>query len=106
MGDWAFWSIVVIPPTGQFAELDSDDLPRWFLESLGIFPPEPAVPLSELGLFFSIEFPPGSREVTLMIPIDQDGKPEPLEGVALRLESFGDPVVPRSIDLTGLVPAH
>lgn len=101
-----FWSIPVIPANGRFAEFDSDDLPRWFLESLGIVPPEPAVPLSELGLFFSIEFAPGTREATLTIPIDDDAVPERLEGVALRLESFGDPVIPRPIELTGLVPAH
>jgi hypothetical protein len=69
-------------------------------------PPVPAAPLADLGIFFAIEFPPGAREATVTIPIDPDGKSEPLEGVALRLEGFGDPVVPRPIELTGLVPAH
>jgi hypothetical protein len=106
MASSAFWSLQLVAPGGRFAELDSNDLPRSFLESVGITPPDPAVPLSELGIFFSIEFAPGTRETTLTIPIDPDGAPEPREGVALRLAGFGDPVIPRPINLTGLVPAH
>jgi hypothetical protein len=106
LADTAFWSIQVVSSSGPFAELDSDDLPRWFLESYGIEPPIPAVPLSELGLFFSIEFAPGSREATVAIPIEQDGQSEPDEGLRLRLEGFDDPIVPVPIELTGVVPAH
>jgi len=106
MASNAFWSIRLVAPGARFAELDSDDLPRSFLESLGITPPDPAVPLSELGIFFSIELARGTRETTLTIPIDPDGAPEPRKGVALRLEGFGDPVVPHPINLTGRVPAH
>jgi len=106
MVNGGFWSIQMTDANGGFAELDSDDLPRSFLESFGIIPPEPAVPLSLLGLFFSIEFAPGTREATLTIPIAPDGRREPVEGVALLLSSFEDPVVPLPIELTGLVPAH
>lgn len=106
MASSGFWPIQLVAAGDRFGELDSEDLPQWFLESLGITPPDPAVPLSELGLFFGIEFAPGTRETTLTIPIDPDGAPEPREGVALRLEGFGDPVIPRPINLTGLVPAH
>jgi hypothetical protein len=106
MGDSVFWSIEVIAPTAQFIELDSDDLPRSFLLDRGIDPPDPALPLSQLGLFFGIEFAAGEREKTVTIPIDRDGISEPLEGVMLRLDGFGDPVVPRPIELKGLVPAN
>jgi hypothetical protein len=102
----AFWSLSLLRPDGSFAELDSDDVPRSFLELHGIEPPSPAVPLSELGLFFGIEFARGTREATVTIPIARDGRAEPLEGVTLRLEGFEDPVVPHPIDITGFVPAH
>jgi hypothetical protein len=107
MGDFAFYPLQVVPPTGGFAELDSDDVPRSFLEQFGIVePPDPAVPLSQLGLFFGLEFEAGVQERTLTIPIARDGIAEPLEGVSLLLESPGDPVVPRPIAITGLVPAN
>jgi hypothetical protein len=106
MGDFAFYSIQMISPTGPFAELDSDDVPRSFLEQFGIEPPVPAVPLSQLGLFLGLEFETGAREKTLTIPIARDEIAEPLEGVSLLLESSGDPVVPSPIELTGLVPAN
>ena len=106
MANSGFWFIQLVAPGGRFAELDSNDLPGSFLESVGITPPDPAVPLSELGIFLAIEVAPGTRETTLTIPIDPDGAPEPREGVALRLQGFGDPVIPRPINLTGLVPAH
>ena len=102
----AFWSLSLLAPEGAFRELDSDDVPRSFLELHGIEPPNPAVPLSELGLFFGIEFARGTREATVTIPIARDGRTEPLEGVTLRLEGFDDPVVPEPIDITGFVPAN
>jgi hypothetical protein len=101
-----FWSLSLLAPDGSFAELDSDDVPRSFLELHGIEPPSPAVPLSELGLFFGIEFARGTREATVTIPIARDGRAEPPEGVMLRLEGFDDPVVPEPIDITGFVPAN
>jgi len=58
-----------------------------------------------LGIFLSIEFQPGQRVATVSIPIAADGVAEPKEGVALVLDGFGDPVVPRPIKLEGLVPA-
>jgi hypothetical protein len=101
-----FWSIQMVSPDDRFTELDSDDVPRWFLEFYGITPPDPAVPLSELGIFLSLEVAAGATEATLTVPIESDDKAEPLEGIALRLESSGDPVVPTPIELTGLVAAH
>ena len=75
-------------------------LPREF----GIEPPDPAVPLSELGIFLDLEFPPGGIDATLSLPIAADGVTEPAEGVVLLLDGFGDPVVPVPIELTGEVP--
>jgi hypothetical protein len=103
LANGGFWSIELMPAAGSFPELDTDDVPASFLEQFGIFPPDPAVPLSELGLFFSIEFLPGEQVATLTIPIAADGMGEPSEGVALLLDGFGDPVVPQPIELTGLV---
>ena len=59
LANGAFWSIQFLPAAGRFPELDSDDVPASFLENFGIVPPDPAVPLSELGLFLDIEFAPG-----------------------------------------------
>ena len=67
-------------------------------------PPDPAVPVSELGLFLGIEFAPGADVATLTLPIAADGVAEPEEGVVIVLEGFGDPVVPEPIELTGVVP--
>lgn len=106
MANSGFWSVQLVAADGRFTELDSDDVPRSFLESQGIVPPVPAIPLSNLGIFLGIEFPAGTRETTLTIPIDPDGKSEPREGLALRLDGFGDPVVPRPINLMGFVPAN
>jgi hypothetical protein len=106
MANDVFWSVQVVAPEGRFPELDTDDVPPSFLEQYGIIPPDPAVPLSELGIWFGIEFAPGTREATLTIPIVEDGISEPKEGVALVLDGFDDPVVPVPIELTGLVPAH
>jgi hypothetical protein len=106
MAGSAFWSVQLVAADGRFTELDSDDVPGWFLASYGIDPPVPAVPLADLGIFLSVEFAPGTRETTLAIPIDMDSTSEPREGVALRLEAFEDPVVPRSINLAGFVSAH
>jgi hypothetical protein len=94
-----------LPPEGQFAELDSDDVPASFLEAYGIVPPSPAVPLSQLGIFLGIEFAPGEQVKTLTLPIAADAVQELAEGVALLLNAFGDPVVPQPIELTGMVPA-
>ncbi len=104
LADSAFWSIQFLPAAGRFPELDTDDVPASYLEHFGIVPPDPAVPLSELGLFLGIEFAPGATEVTVSIPIAVDGLAEPTEGVALLLDGFGDPVVPLPIELTGEVP--
>jgi hypothetical protein len=98
-----FWSLQLMPAEGRFPELDTDDVPASFLEAFGIDPPVPAVPLSELGIFLGIEFEPGDRVATLTIPIAADGVEEPGEGVVLLLDGSGDPVVPRPIELTGLV---
>ena len=106
MANDAFWSIQVVGPQGGLSELDSNDVPPSFLEQYGITPPDPAVPLSELGIWFGIEFAPGATEATLSIPIADDGVSEGAERVALRLEGFDDPVVPLPIRLTGSVPAN
>ena len=103
MANWAFWSVQVVPAGGRFAELDTDDVEPAFLEQFGIIPPEPAVPLSELGLSLGIEFQPGDTAMTVAIPIRSDGIAEPAEGVVLRLEGFDDPVVPRPIEVTGVI---
>ena len=92
----------LLPSGGRFAELDTDDVPASFLEMFGIVPPDPAVPMSDAGIFLAIEFPPGEKAVTLTIPIATDGVAEPNEGVALLLDGFGDPVIPQPIELTGL----
>jgi len=105
LANGAFWSIQFLPAAGRFPELDTDDVPVLFLEQYGIVPPDPAVPLSELGLFLGIEFAPGATEVTVSIPTAVDGRAEPTEGIALLLDGFGDPVVPLPIELTGEVPA-
>jgi len=64
----------------------------------------PAVPLSQLGIFLSVEFAPGAQVATVSLPIGRDGVGEGSERVALHLDGFGDPVVPVPIDLTGRVP--
>jgi hypothetical protein len=99
-----FWSIDFLPPAGSARELDSDDVPASFLEQFGIIPPVPAVPLSQLGIFLSVEFAPGAQVATVSLPVAADGVAEGSERVALRLDGFGDPVVPVPIDLTGRVP--
>jgi hypothetical protein len=105
MANGGFWSIEFMPAAGRFPELDTNDVPASFLEQFGILPPDPAVALSILGIFLSIEFLPGERVATLSIPIAADGVAEPKEGVAMVLDGFGDPVVPRPIKLEGSVPA-
>ncbi len=104
LANGAFWTIQFLPAAGRFPELDSDDVPASFLENFGIEPPDPAVPLSELGLFLDLEFPPGVDTATLSLPVAADGVVEPAEGVVLLLDGFGDPVVPVPIELTGEVP--
>jgi len=106
MANSAFYTLELLPPKGSLTELDTDDLPRSFLEQLGLEPPKPAIALSQLGILFGIEFAAGDRETTLTIPIDNDGRPESAEGIALRLDGFGDPVVPRAINVLGVVPAN
>jgi hypothetical protein len=107
MLNWAGWIVLPVSPGSRFAEIDSDDLPREFLEQFGIFPPpDPALPFSQLGIYPFIEFAPGETEVTLSLPIAADDLHESAEGVALVLEGFDDPVVPVPIEITGLVPAH
>ena len=103
MANGGFWSLQFVPPEGRFPELDTDDVPASFLDAFGIIPPDPAVPLSQLGIFLGIEFLPGDRVATLTIPTAVDAVEEPEEGVALLLDGFGDPVVPNPIELTGLV---
>ena len=105
MANWAFWSVQILPAGGRFPELDTDDVDPAFLEQFGIVPPDPAVPLSELGLSLGVEFQPGETAVTVTIPIEADGVAEPAEGVVLLLEGFEDPVVPQPIETTGRVTA-
>ena len=99
-----FWSIEFMPPAGGLTELNSNDVPAEFLEQFGIIPPDPAIPLSQLGIFLSVEFAPGAQVATVSLPIAADGITEGSERVALHLDGFGDPVVPVPIDLTGRVP--
>ena len=105
MANGGFWSIEFVPAAGRFPELDTNDVPASFLEQFGAIPPDPAVPLSSLEVFLWIEFLPGERVATLSIPIAADGLAEAEEGVALVLDGFGDPVVPKPITLEGFVPA-
>lgn len=98
-----FWTLEMRSPHGRFNELDSDDVPVSFLESRGIIPPVPAVPLSQLGLFFGLEFEAGQQLATITIPTAPDATAEPREGVVLVLDGFGDPVVPQPIEITGAV---
>ncbi len=102
--DGAFWSIEFQPAAGRFQELDSDDVPASYLRNQGFEPPDPAVPLSELGIWLSLEFAPGATEASVSLPIAADGVTEPAEGAVLLLDGFGDPVVPEPIELTGTVP--
>ena len=106
MANWAFWSAQLVPAGGRFAELDTDDVDPAFLEQFGIVPPDPAVPLFELGLWLGLEFEPGVTAVKISIPVRADGRAESPEGVVLLVDGFGDPVVPQPIEATGLVPAH
>jgi len=106
MANWAFWSVQILPAGSRFQELDTDDVHPSFLEQFGITPPEPAVPLSDLGLSFGLEFEPGDTAMTVSIPTRADGRAEPAQGVVLLLDGFGDPVVPQPIEMTGVVPAH
>lgn len=106
LAGWAFWQVGLVPVSAGLRELDTDDVPASFLADYGITPPVPAVPLSQLGLAFGLEFAEGEQEKTITIPIAADGVAEGAEGVALKLDSFGDPIVPASIDLTGTVPAN
>jgi hypothetical protein len=69
-------------------------------------PPDPAIPLSQLGLSPGLEFEPGTTAVTFEIPIRADARAEPFEGVVLLLDAAGDPVVPQPIEATGAVPAN
>ena len=106
LASWAFWSVQFLPAGSRFAELDTDDVDAAFLEPFGITPPDPAVPLSDLGLSLGVEFEPGVTAVTVSIPVRRDGRGEPAEGVALLLDGFDDPVVPQPIEVTGFVAAH
>jgi len=106
MANWAFWSVQILPAAGRFPELDTDDVHPSFLEQFGITPPDPAVPLSDLGLSLGVEFQPGDIAVSVSIPIRADGGAEPAEGVVMLLDGFGDPVVPKPIEVTGVVLAH
>ena len=105
MANWAFWSVQILAAGGRFPELDTDDVDPAFLDQFGIVPPDPAVPLSELGLSLGVEFQPGETAVTVTIPTRSDGVAEPTEGVVLLLEGFEDPVVPQPIETTGRVTA-
>ena len=105
LANGGFWSVEFRPAGGRFRELDTDDVPASFLENFGIEPPDPAVPLSELGIFPSIEFAPGADVATVTIPVAEDSRNEAAEGVVLLLDGFGDPIVPRPIELTGVVQA-
>ena len=106
MANWAFWSVQLVPAGGRFVELDTDDVEPAFLEQFGIVPPDPAIPLSELGLSLGLEFEPGITALSVSIPIRADASHEALEGVVLVVDGFGDPVVPTPIEATGVVPAH
>jgi hypothetical protein len=105
LANGAFWSVELRPAAGRFPELDTDDVPASFLESIGIEPPAPAVPLSQIGIFLSVEFAPGADVATVTIPVAEDSKNEAAEGVVLVLDGFDDPIVPRPIELTGVVQA-
>jgi hypothetical protein len=105
LANWAFWSVQILPAGGRFPELDTDDVDPAFLEQFGITPPDPAVPLSELGLWLGLEFQPGDTARTVTIPTRTDGIAEPAEGVVLLLDGFEDPVVPQPIEMTGRVAA-
>ena len=100
-----FWTVIPVAPDGRFPELDTDDLPAEWFEQFGVFRPDPAMPLSEAGLFLWIQFAPGQTETTLTLPIGADAQAEPAEGVVLVLERFDDPVVPEPIELVGTVPS-
>jgi hypothetical protein len=101
-----FWSLLLQPPGSRFPELDSNDVPASFLDTYGIVPPAPPVPLSDLGIFLYVEFLPGATTATATLPVAIDDLAEPAEGIVLLLDGFGDPVVPLPIELTGTVPGN
>ncbi|HEX5788778.1 MAG TPA: hypothetical protein VFY03_11395 [Woeseiaceae bacterium] len=98
-----YWFLQFLPADARFPELDSDDVPADFLEWHGIVPPDEPVVLSELGIFLSLEFPPGETQASVSVPIARDGVAEPAEGVVLLLDGVGDPVVPVPIEVSGSV---
>ncbi len=107
MANWAFWSVQILPAGRRFPELDTDDvLTRLSWSNSASRRPDPAVPLSALGLSLGIEFEPGDTAKSITIPTRSRRHRRTAEGVVLLLEAFGDPVVPQPIEMTGRMSAN
>lgn len=98
--------LAAVPPTGT--ELDSSDVDRAWLASLGGSLPATPVPLSSLYLGLRINFDYGQTISVLRIPLSLDKRAESDESVKLELSNFeNDPTIPANgIVLTGRVRAH
>jgi hypothetical protein len=78
-----FYYTAVAPKQGK--ELTSGDVPKSWLQSVGVFsPPSKPIPLSELSLSINVRFDYGSRSADLMIPLSDDGQTEGNEVVVLK----------------------
>lgn len=107
--DPLYYGLVAAPGPDGTTALDTDDLPPEFLRDVyGIEPPDPAVPLSDIGFFVLLFFDPGVQEATVEIPLLADGVAESEEQVTLTTETLepDDPTLPEPLTLTGIVPAN
>jgi len=91
-----------VKPDGT--ELDTADVPKSWLNNLGIWPPSTPEPLSSLYSYFYVGFPYGVTTGTVVIPISKDGTAEGDETVMLQTFDFMPNYQP--LTLVGTVPQH
>ncbi|MGL5930375.1 MAG: hypothetical protein ACRCY8_15700 [Dermatophilaceae bacterium] len=109
--------VVARPAEGGATELSSDDVDQDWLADQGFEPPQPAVPLSELGLVLFGSVQPGETTGSVEVPLRSDDVQEGIEALSMRIpakdepipgyEEFGPypgvPGLPQGADLTGTV---
>jgi dienelactone hydrolase len=97
---------VIVPPdiSGRH-ELDTADLPPWWLRQHGGDPTlDPPLPLSTVKLWLDTYLEPGMTTVDLRVPTVADGRPEGPESLALQLLEGADvPGLPAGTTLVGTV---